>query len=192
MRLPWFQPLIAAGFLIGCTSQSSIKPAEVLDERTGMTVAALQEPIELVQSAQLAAVSSEKRASFAYLGPIEWDQMGHISYGLWINVAPGNDRQVADIRTPGAVSLALDDGPVGLVIIDAPKPGRNPYQPVVPWGQTAYFELNAELLKRMAASHKLDLNIRTVDDSTASFSPSRGTHTTLTQFAQARGIATLD
>jgi hypothetical protein len=192
MRLPRLQPVIALGFLIGCAGQS-IKPAEVLDERTGMTVAALQEPIELVQGAQRAPLPGDaRRPSFAYLGPVEWNQMGHISYGLWVHVAPGNDRQVANIRAPGAVTLELDEGPMVLVVIEAPKPGHSPYQPVVSWGQAAYFEMTAQMLKRIAASQKLELNIRAMDDSAVGFSPSSGTSGTLTQFAHSRGIATDD
>jgi hypothetical protein len=189
MRWPLFQTAVLLGCLVGCAGQSSIKPAEVLDERTGMTVGALQEPIELVESSQNAAVANEKRTSFAYLGPVEWDRMGEITYGLWVHVAPGNDRQVADIRTRGAVTLNLDDGPLVLSPMeDTPKAGHGPYRPMVSWGQTMYFVLNVEMLKRMAASQKLSLSFRATDDSTVSFLPSHDTRTTLTQFARARGL----
>ena len=42
----------AFGVASGCTSAPSIKPAEALDERTGMTVGSLEKPIELLQGAQ--------------------------------------------------------------------------------------------------------------------------------------------
>lgn len=153
-----------------------------------MTVGALQQPIEFVETSQNAALANGKRTSFAYLGPVEWDRMGEITYGLWIHVAPGNDAQVGDIHMRGAVTLRLDDGPLVLSPIEAPKLGRGPYQPMVSWGQSAYFELNVQMLKRMAASTRLALDFHAPDDSMVNFMPSHDARAPLTQFAHARGI----
>jgi hypothetical protein len=185
MRLLLINAIIATGFLAGCASG---KPAEVLDERTGTTVGALQDPIEFVEAPHNAALVGGKRTSFAYLGPLEWDRSGEISYGLWLHVAPGNDKPVGDIRSEGSVRLNLDDGSVVLALIDASIVGVGPYRPVVAWGQTAYFQLDVAMLKRMAASQKLDLNFRAPDESLVEFLPSHDTRTTLTQFLHARGI----
>src|ERR1700719_839581 len=122
---------IVAPLLAGCTS---IKSAEVLDERTGTTVGALQDPIEFVEAAQNAALSGGKKTSFAYLGPLEWDRSGEITYGLWLHVAPGNDKPVGDIRSEGSVRLNLDDGSVVLAPIDASIVGGGPYLPVADLG----------------------------------------------------------
>jgi hypothetical protein len=176
------------GFLVGCAGQPSIKPAEVLDEGTGVTVGALQEPVELVEGSQNSALANGKRTSFAYIGPLEWDRMGEIGYALWVHVAPGNDAQVGDIHSRGAVTLNLDDGPLVLSPMDAPAIGRGPYKPVASWGQTGYFQFNVEMLKRMAASRKFGLDFRAADDSTVNFLPSHDTQGTLTQFMHARGI----
>jgi hypothetical protein len=185
-------PLFAAALILalaaGCAGQSSTKPVEVLDERTGMTLAALEEPIELLPSLQGTNFAAGKRATFAYLGPVEWDRMGTFAYGLWVHVAPGNDRQPGDIHGPGAVTLILDDGPLNLSLMDPPKLGRDAYRQVVSWGQAAYFDLNVDTLKRMAASNKLSLEIRAADGSTMSFSPSSDTRAVLTRYVQARGI----
>jgi hypothetical protein len=159
-----------------------------LDETTGVTVGALQEPLEFVQTAKNAALANAKRASFAYLGPIEWDRMGEISYALWIHVAPGNDLEVGNIQSRGAVVLDLDDGPLPLTPAEAPV-GHGPYKPVVSWGQTAYFALDPEMLKRMAASRKLVLEFKAPDRAaTVDFFPTLDTGATLTDFARARGI----
>jgi hypothetical protein len=179
---------VLGGLLSGCLGQSAIKPAETLDERTGMTVGALQEPIELVQSALTAELGNSKRTSFAYLGPIEWDRMGEISYGIWVHVAPGNDKQVGDIHARGAVTLNLDDGPMVLVPMESPGAGSGPYKPVVSWGQTSYFQLNEEMLKRMAGSQKFSIDFLAPDNSKVSFLPSHDTRKTLTEFAHTRGI----
>jgi hypothetical protein len=179
---------LLSALLTGCLGQSAIKPSEVLDERTGMTVGALQEPIELVESFVNAASANTKRTSFAYLGPVEWDRMGEITYGLWIHVAPGNDKQVGDIRARAAVTLNLDDGPLVLVPMETPGEGSGPYKPVVSWGQTAYYQLNVEMLKRMAVSQKFTIDFQAQDSSRVDFLPSHDTRATLSEFARTRGI----
>jgi hypothetical protein len=184
---PLLQTVVITSFLVGCVGQAEIKPAEVLDEESGMTVGALQDPIEFVETSRNAAQVSGRRTSFAYLGPIEWDRMGEITYGLWIHVAPGNDTQVNDIHGGGAVTLQLDDGPVVLSLMDPPKLGHGPYQPIASWGQTAYFAADAPMLKRMAASGKLSLDFR-AGHAAIDFLPSRATHDTLMQFVRSRGI----
>lgn len=180
--------------LSACASQSSIKPVEYLDDRTAMTVGSLKEPIELVPSLRqgggLHVLGSlvGKKISFAYLGPVEWDRSGAIVYGLWIHIAPGNDRPIADIRSPTALTLVLDGGTRVLTPIDAPQLGRGAYQAAASWGQTAYFELTVEMLKQMAASVKLELNVRAADDSIVNFIAGSDTRETLTDYLHSRGI----
>jgi invasion protein IalB len=129
-----------------------------------------------------------KKASFAYLGPVEWDRSGTIVYGLWVHLAPGNDRAIVDIRSPAALTLILDSGARVLTPIDAPQLGRGAYQPVASWGQTAYFELTAEMLKQMAASAKLELDVRATDDSVVNFEATGDTRATLAGYLHSRGI----
>jgi hypothetical protein len=180
--------------LSACASQPSSKSVEYLDDRTAMTVGSLKEPIELVpnlrQSGGLPVLGSlvGKKISFAYLGPVEWDRSGAIVYGLWIHIAPGNDRPIADIRSPTALTLVLDGGTRVLTPIDAPQLGRGAYQAAASWGQTAYFELTVEMLKQMAASEKLELNVRAADDSIVNFVASNDTREPLTAYLHARGI----
>jgi hypothetical protein len=188
MKVPRIPVILLVGLIAGCASQSSTKPVEVLDERSAVTVGALKEPIELVPGPQNVVLILRRRTSFAYLGPVEWNRSGVLSYGLWIHIAPGNDRQPGDIHASSAVTVVLDDGTLDLTVIDAPKLGREPYQPVASWGQTAYFGLTAETLRRMAASSKLVLNVRTVDGSFMSFTPTLDARAVLTQYAKDRRI----
>jgi hypothetical protein len=179
--------------LSACAAPSSIKPVEYLDDRTAMTVGSLKEPIELVPSLRQTGglhvlTNLAKRVSFAYLGPVEWDRSGAIVYGLWIHIAPGNDRPIADIRSPAALTLVLDGGTRVLTPIDAPQLGRGAYQPVASWGQTAYFELTVEMLKQMAASEKLELDVRATDDSIVNFAAAGDTRETLSNYLHSRGI----
>jgi hypothetical protein len=186
-RLPRVLALGAAfGIAAGCATGSSIKPAEALDERTGMTVGSLEKPIELVPGARDIA-ATERRVSFAYLGPIEWDNMGKITYGLWIHLAPGNEWQFDDIKAPGGVTLLLDSGSAALSLMEAPpKLAHGPYQPVASWGQTAYFNLDLDLLRQMAASDKLELDFK-AGGSVVRFAAPQNARALLLQYLHARG-----
>jgi hypothetical protein len=193
MRPPAIAVVLAIVQLSACSTPSSIKPVEYMDDRTAMTVASLKEPIELVPSLRQGGgvrviASLGKRLSFAYLGPVEWDRSGSFVYGLWVHIAPGTDRPIADIRSNAALTIVLDNGTRVLTPIDAPQVGRGAYQPVASWGQTAYFELTVEMLKQMAASEKLELNVRAADDSIVNFVASGDTRGTLTKYLHSRGI----
>jgi hypothetical protein len=176
---------VAAALLAACGGDSSIKPSEILDQRTGMTVGTLDKPIELVQGT-VTPIGSDRRVSFAYLGPVEWDNMGNFSYGLWIHVAPGNDWSFEHIQAPGAVSLSLDDGMTPLSVITPPALAHAPYQPVASWGETAYFGVDLEMLKRMAASAKIGLDVK-AGDSVVHFAAGSDAHETLARYLHARG-----
>jgi hypothetical protein len=192
MRLSWIPGSFIIAILSACASQSSIKPVEYLDDRTAITVGSLKEPIELLPTAHQSGVhvlnSLRNRVSFAYLGPVEWDRSGSIVYGLWVHIAPGNDQPLADIRSSAALTLILDSGPRVLTPVDAPQLGRGAYQPVASWGQTAYFELTLEMLKQMAASEKLQLDVRAADNSVVNFAASADTHQALTAYLHSRGV----
>jgi hypothetical protein len=188
MRRTFIPSLLLAGLVSACTGQT-IKPAEMLDEKTGVTVGALQEPIEFVEDAKLGGGGPDRRSSFAYVGPVEWDTSGEISYGLWIHVAPGNDQAVGDIRSPGGASLLLDDGSVPLSPLTGTlQTGSNPYHPVASWGQTAYFHFDVALLKRMASSQKMVLAFHGVEVPVVDFTPTQDVRDTLIRFEHARGI----
>src|SRR4029077_10091619 len=142
MRLLLIAAVLSSVLLSACETPSTIKPVEYLDDRTAMTVGSLKEPIELVPSLRQGGLrviaNLGKRLSFAYLGPVEWDRSGSIVYGLWVHIAPGTDRPIADIRSNAALTIVLDNGTRVLTPIDAPQTGRGAYQPVASWGQTAY------------------------------------------------------
>jgi hypothetical protein len=170
--------------LAGCASEGSIKPSESLDERTGMTIGSLEKPLELVQNGQ-SPLMPEPHVSFAYLGPVEWDNMGAITYGLWVHLVPANDWQFNDIKAPGTVSLELDGGVQPLKL--AEPPARGPYRPVASWGQSAYFELDLATLKRMAASRAIELHFTAAGGTPVRFAAAPDAGETLTRFLHARG-----
>jgi hypothetical protein len=186
MRLAAIPLVFLLGLLGGCAGSSRTAPVEALDERTGVTLGVLKEPIELVPSHP--EVGSNKRTTFAYLGPVEWNRSGTLTYGLWMHIAPGNDRALVDIRGSAAPTLVLDDGVVALSRMESPNRGRDAYKQAAPWGRVAYFDLDVATLRRMAASRKLELDVSAVDGSTVSFSSSSDTHAVLTRYLQDRGL----
>lgn len=191
MRMAFGSLWLLLGLAGGCALQSAIKPVEYTDESTATTVGALAEPIEFAPSEATAAAArgmARKHISFAYLGPVEWDKAGEYKYGLWIHVAAGSNWTPVDIRSPGGVTLVLDEETLALEPIDAPQLGTLAYTPVASWGQTAYFALTVDLLRRMAASRKLDLDIRGTDGRTISFVPDTDTRAVLGAFLSARSL----
>jgi hypothetical protein len=176
---------LSLAVLSGCASEGSIKPAESLDERSGMTVGSLEKPLLLVQNG-LSAMTPESHLSTAYLGPVEWDNMGAITYGLWVHLVPANDWQFDDIKAPGTVVLALDDGARSLKLAEPPAATRGPYRPVASWGQTAYFQLDLETLKRMASSHNILLVFKAAG-TPVRFAAAPDASETLVRFLHARG-----
>ena len=189
MRVPTLIAVLLIGLLVGCAGQSSIKPVEALDERTGMTFSALQEPIELLAGAQSAALGAGKRAGLAYMGPVEWNRSGVFSYGLWVHIVPGNDRPPGDIQASATLTLILDAGTLVLSHIEAPKLGLDPYRQAVSWGPVAYFDLDVEGLRRMASSRKLELDVRAAEGSLVTYSSTQDARAALTRYLRARGIA---
>ena len=59
------------------------------------------------------------------------NRSGELSYGLWVDIAPGSDAQPGDIHAPQALTLILDDGSVSLIPTAAPRLGHEPYKQVV-------------------------------------------------------------
>ena len=173
------------GLLVSCAGPSSVAAVERLDALRGTTVATLPKPIEFVQSDSFAI---GKRASFAYLGPVEWDRMGEIRYSLWLNLAPGNGRAIAQFRGGSAITILLDGGTLSLTQQQAPQLAGPPYAPVVAWGQTAYFPITAQDLKRLGASRALVLRLRAVDGSTVDFKPNRDAKAIMTRFLRSRHL----
>jgi hypothetical protein len=175
---------VLACALGGCgAGPVAIKPVERLDEQSALTVAVLQNPIAfLATGTQVFG----KQVSMAYVGPVEWNRMGTISYSLWLELAPTDDQHFKDVDEADAVTFLLDDGPLVLSPGAAPKVGREPYQPLASWGQTVYFKMNLEELKRLAATRELRVRIRRIGGVDVDFEPSGETHSALTDYLKGR------
>ena len=73
------QAVLLLGLAAGCTSQSSVKPVEAIDERTGVTLGALKKPIELVPGAQNAVVVGDPNKPGFYMVYTKWTKGNHFS-----------------------------------------------------------------------------------------------------------------
>ncbi len=167
----------------------AVESAEFLDERSGITVAALPKPVEFVQKADDPGRGIGRRPAFAYLGPVEWDRAGQLRQGLWLQVAPGEAGRPGDLHAAGAVHLVLDGAAVALDPMQAPDTARAPYRAVVDWGASAYFALDARLLERLASSRRLELTVAGADGAAIRLAPSGGGLDELRRFARTRAAA---
>jgi hypothetical protein len=176
--------------LTACAAEGPVKSHETLDENTGMTLAALAEPMAFVETGVRDLLAPDMQPSVLYVGPVEWDRSGDYSYSLWVEVAPGVDgHRIDDIRARGALTLELDDGSVVLSALQGPVKAMSPYASIEPVGQTAYFAIDMPLLKRMAASRKIALKVRAGDLSLVDFVARQETRPELRQFMVDRGLA---
>jgi hypothetical protein len=180
--------LLASG-LAGCASDPAVKSVEMLDERTGMTIAGMPQPMAFVESGIYDLLAPEKQPTVLYIGPVEWDRTGYFSYSLWIQIAPGvGAHRFDDLRTPGELEMELDDGPVTLTALPAPVAAGSPYPPIEPVGQTAYFAADVALLKRMAATQKISLRVRASDLTIVVFTARQDTQPLMQQFMADRAV----
>jgi hypothetical protein len=60
--------------LSGCASQSPVKSVEMLDERTGLTMGALPQPMAFTETGIYDLLVPDKQPSIVYIGPVEWDR----------------------------------------------------------------------------------------------------------------------
>lgn len=177
--------IICSAWVAGCMDRRPpAGSAEFLDERSGITVAALPKPVEFVQRADDPGRGIGRRPTFAYLGPVEWDRAGQLRQGLWLQVAPGEGGRPGDLGAAGAVHLLLDDAAAALDPMPAPGTARAPYRAVVDWGPSAYYALDARTLERLATSRRLELTIAGADGTAIRLTPAGGGLDDLRRFAR--------
>lgn len=181
--------LLATCAYRGTLEAASLRSVETLDQHTGMTVGAMPKPLVFTETGIFDLLEPDKQPSVIYLGPVEWDRSGDLTYVLWVQVAPGvGGHRLDDLQARGAVALKLDGQLVPLTVVTAPNVDQPPYRLIEPVGETAYFHVDPALLERMAASHKLVLTVRAGDLSPVEFVPSGATRAALQEFISDRGI----
>ncbi len=100
--------------LSACGAPSAIKPVEYLDDRTAMTVGSLKEPIEFVPSLRqegLHVIGQPRQAlELRLYRSGGMGRSGSIVYGLWVHIAPGNDRPIRRHSLERGRHSYLDNG----------------------------------------------------------------------------------
>ena len=147
--------VLAAGALAACAETPSEPTSEMLDETTGVTVARLAQPIELLVDRGRGASGDP----FAYLAPFETNRMGERALFLW--TATPEDPS-------GAPPVLLADGePIALapMMLSARDIGLSsaPYQRPAPWSVERLYRADRELLERLARAGRVELIVRAAD-----------------------------
>jgi hypothetical protein len=150
---------LTASGLVACAEVPSEPTTETVDETTGVTVARLAHPIELLAAS---GGAGSVRDPFAYLAPFETNRMGERALFLWMATPE---------ETPGAMppQLVADGQPLALTA--ATQGTRElglstpPYARPAPWNIEHTYVADRALLDRIAGASVLELVIRSADGS---------------------------
>jgi hypothetical protein len=138
--------------LCACAAAPGPAVHDKLDAKTGSTVSVMPEPLELLTSGYIGAHSG----AFAYLGPLEIDQMGARTLYLWVLVPH-------DVSSSVAPVIHCDDARVTLPLQTASLRDMGlaepPYDPADPWGAQWYFALDDATLACFAHAHRITIDI---------------------------------
>ena len=154
-----FAPLLLASMLMaGCASKSPLM-SERLDERTGVTITALDLPVTLAREAPDLAYSSR---DYAFVGPVEFNRMGQRSYYLWIGMASTVDRSRTREAPPAPVALSILAAGVPLVVeLEKWDDGRGQtlYQTNLPVYATYRAAVSLDIIKLLANADTLRIGL---------------------------------
>ena len=164
---------VAASLLAACGAESSIKPSESLDERTGMTVGTLDKPIELVQGA---ARRARRLRAGARASPISgrWNGTTWATSptGCGCTSLPATTGASTTSRRPGRCVCRSTMPRPRSRPIKPPASRARPYQPVASWGETAYFGVDLETAQAHGREPRIGLDVK-AGDSVRCTSPPR-------------------
>lgn len=138
--------------LLGACAQPALEPtADDVDETTGVSVARLARPIELV-----ATTGAGRNDPFAYVGPFETNRMGERALYIWMaSQQPTPDpgpTLVADGEAVAVGEPVQGVGPMGL--------SRSPYALPAPWSLERYYRINRAAVERLARAGRVELVAR--------------------------------
>jgi hypothetical protein len=142
--------LFAALAVTSCATPPDDQPVvESLDTETGVTVARLDQPIELYRESFL----QDAMGRFAFLGPFETNQMGERELYLWIAlpVEISENSYLPQVEVNGT-ALAL-----GAPARDTDFAGlrKSPYKIPTPWSAMYYYKVDRDLVARLGQASDL-------------------------------------
>lgn len=115
--------LLATAVVTGCASVPQDKPLrERLDDNTGATMTTLERPMAFYREQPMLAANAR---DYVYLGPVEVNRSGELTYMLWAAYASTIDRgRGSGLRVPTRAYLMLDGAPLELIAADRPAHRR--------------------------------------------------------------------
>ena len=158
MQTDWLSGTIAVG-LLSLTACAVQEPVATRLDSSGLTIVTLREPVVLARPVPGLASSAR---DYAYVGPVEVNNMGKRDYYLWIGMASTVDREIAYTLPASADSVVLlvDGQPMTLTLADWPvRLDRPPYDAAVPF--YARFAARASLhqIRRISEAESVDMHV---------------------------------
>jgi len=150
--------LVVAFLIAGCASESPLM-SERLDERTGVTITALDVPVTLAREAADLAYSSR---DYAFVGPVEFNRMGQRSYYLWVGMATTVDRSRTREAPPKPLALSILAAGIPIVIELEEwndERGQTLYQTNLPVYATYRAAVSLDIVKLLANADTLRIGL---------------------------------
>lgn len=145
-----------AAALSACAPLPAEPTAETVDERTGVTVARLARPIELIIAEGRGSLSDP----FAYLAPFETNRMGERALYLW-TAAPQEPTGAS------APTLLADGEPFAVTPVSGAVSelglSQAPYAAPAPWSIEHYYRIDRPLLERLGRARRVELIVPASD-----------------------------
>jgi hypothetical protein len=146
-------PVLLA-FVCACAQPTLEPTADDVDQATGISVARLARPIELV-----ATRPTGRNDPFAYVAPFETNRMGERALYVWIaSQQPTPDPGPALVADGVAVELGGEQRgvePMGL--------SKAPYALPAPWSLERYYRINRAAVEQLARAGRVELVVRDAD-----------------------------
>jgi hypothetical protein len=177
--------------ITGCAGTREDDPArQYLDEVTGITVTAVEEPAVFYHDAPRLAVHAR---DYLYVGPVEMNRMGKLSYYLWmaewstIDRLPGKDAGekvfTGAVVFLDGVPMELQDGMQASQRYGVPE---TPYSVPVETGRTVYMRVSRAQLTKIAGADTVTVGLSDATGKTRSYKLWSGTTSTFGAINQDR------
>ena len=174
---------VTVSLVMGCSTREPLN--SWFDEDSALTFVALQEPVVAARPVIRVSVSGR---DYAYLGPLEMNQMGRRNRYLWLGMASTVDRAFAGKARPLATQLVLDVD--GLLMDFALQPwssdsGELPYPVSTPVYQSFVTRVSMDQIDRIAAAESVSVRLVMEDGTAAGYRLWAGGWTTWSAFVAA-------
>ncbi len=146
---------LLTGALCACAPLATEPTVETVDEHTGVTVARIVRPVELLLDGR-----GGSGDPFAFLAPFETNRMGNRALYLWTAVPQGPAGTLRPV-------LMVDGETLSLIPVDAQFEmlglSREPYTAPTPWSVANLFSVERSQLERLARATRAELLVEGAD-----------------------------